>query len=161
MLWQLLTISIRAIQKFQTYISIFIDMCNSRSYNIFQWFYPGIFQPLQPASSLLVDLLRNPESKEAAESRRLMEVLFSLIGPEGRLTRVHNGNFSSLRRPSYRVKQAWLHFNELRRAVWKELRFDDMAAMSLPSPPVLTADADYGLLHTELGTRNSEVVMSF
>ena len=116
----------RAIPRFQSFLSIFIDMCSSESYLPYQWLYPGAYQPLQPVAVLLIDLLKNPKSVEAAMSRSLLEKTFSLLGPEGRIT---NGALSVNCWPDQRyasagARQAWMRLEKLRSKVWQKLGLD-------------------------------------
>lgn len=66
--------------------------------------YPGIYQPLQPLSVLLTDLLRYPHSDEAILSRGLVDAIFDLY-------RVDHGvvsrTLSPLRSLSDSGKDAW------------------------------------------------------
>ncbi|KAH6663416.1 fungal-specific transcription factor domain-containing protein [Halenospora varia] len=116
----------RAIPRFQSFLSIFIDMCTAESYLNYQWLYPGAYQPLQPVAVLLTDLWKNPQSLEASKSRALLEKTFSLLGPEGRIT---NGASRASCWPDQRytsvgAKQAWMRLEKLRSKVWQKLGLD-------------------------------------
>ena len=99
-------------------------MCSTRYYQPFQWLYPGAYQPLQPAAVLLIDLMKEPQSEEAAQSRILLETIFSLLGPEGRVAGIVQGRGMSQRHASSGAKQAWSRLENLRKKVWKKLGLD-------------------------------------
>ncbi|KZF22418.1 hypothetical protein L228DRAFT_201510, partial [Xylona heveae TC161] len=116
----------KAIPRFQSFLSIFIDMSSTESYLPFQWLYPGAYQPLQPVAVLLIDLFHNPHSTEAQKSRRLLERTFSLLGPEGRITNgtSHVACWPEQRHASAGAKQAWMRLERLRSRVWQKLGLD-------------------------------------
>lgn len=116
----------RAVPRFQSFLSIFIDMSTTESYLPYQWLYPGAYQPLQPVAVLLIDLLNNPQSEESSKSRSLLEKTFSMLGPEGRLT---NGALGVTCWPDRRyassgARQAWMRLEKLRSKVWQKLGLD-------------------------------------
>ena len=116
----------RAIPRFQSFLSIFIRMCTTESYLPFQWLYPGAYQPLQCVAVLLIDLLKAPLSPEASKSQALLENIFSLLGPEGRIT---NGTLNVASWPNQRyasagARQAWMRLEKLRSKVWQKLGLD-------------------------------------
>jgi hypothetical protein len=101
-------------------------MCTTISYLPFQWLYPGAYQPLQPVAVLLVDLLKEPQSLESQESRVLLEKIFSLLGPGGR---INNSNSSMAKWPDQRyaskgAKQAWERLEKMRSKAWQKLGLD-------------------------------------
>jgi len=101
-------------------------MCTTISYLPFQWLYPGAYQPLQPVAVLLVDLLKEPHSTEAHESRILLEKIFSLLGPGGRITNTNSNlvAWSDQRYASKGAKQSWARLEKLRSKVWQKLGLD-------------------------------------
>jgi hypothetical protein len=119
-------VAYRAIPRFQSFLSIFIDMCTTESYLPYHWLYPGAYQPLQPVAVLLIDLLRNPQSKESAKSRALVERTFSLLGPNGRVTNtsLSMSCWPDQRHVSTGAKQAWMRLEKLRLKVWQKLGLD-------------------------------------
>jgi hypothetical protein len=116
----------RAIPRFQSFLTIFIRMCTTISYLPFQWLYPGAYQPLQPVAVLLVDLLKEPHSTEAHESQVLLEKIFSLLGPGGRITNTDSNpvTWSDQRHASKGAKQSWARLEKLRSKVWQKLGLD-------------------------------------
>ncbi|KAF2101036.1 hypothetical protein NA57DRAFT_10708, partial [Rhizodiscina lignyota] len=123
-LWQ--ELRTEAIPHFQANIRIFLRLCSTKSYKPFQWLYPGAYQPLQPAAVLLVDLAKEPNSPQAAESRILLEQVFSLLGPEGRV----GAGVMKQRHFSDGAKNAWERLEKLRRKVWKKLGLDSSVLWS-------------------------------
>lgn len=112
-----------AIPHFQSYVGTFLRLCSiSSSYDHFHWLYPGAYQPLQQAAVLLVDLAREPESKEAEESMVLLERVFALLGPEGRISVSPVG--AERRMSSKGAKNSWARLERLRKEVWKKLGLD-------------------------------------
>lgn len=111
----------RAIPKIQAFMRTYIEMCSTPLFRPFQWLYPGTFQPLQPTAALLIDMRKNPMSSDARESRELLEKLFSLLGPEGRITAGESG---SQRYFSDTSRGAWSLLNKLRKKVWRQLGLD-------------------------------------
>ncbi|KFY48492.1 hypothetical protein V495_01306 [Pseudogymnoascus sp. VKM F-4514 (FW-929)] len=116
----------RAIPRFQSFLSIFINMCTTETYLPFQWLYPGAYQPLQCVAVLLIDLLKAPQSLEASKSQALLEHTFSLVGPEGRITNgtLNVASWPNQRYPSAGAKQAWMRLEKLRSKVWQKLGLD-------------------------------------
>lgn len=116
----------RVIPRFQSFLSIFIKMCTTDSYLPFQWLYPGAYQPLQCVAVLLIDLLKAPVSPEAAKSQSLLENIFSLLGPEGRISSgtLNVTSWPNQRYASAGAKQAWMRLEKLRSKVWQKLGLD-------------------------------------
>lgn len=116
----------RAIPRFQSFLSIFINMCTTENYLPFQWLYPGAYQPLQCVTVLLIDLLNAPQSLEASKSQSLLENTFALLGPEGRVTNgtLNVTSFPNQRFTSAGAKQAWMRLEKLRLKVWQKLGLD-------------------------------------
>ncbi|KFZ07010.1 hypothetical protein V501_06860 [Pseudogymnoascus sp. VKM F-4519 (FW-2642)] len=116
----------RAIPRFQSFLSIFIKMCTTDSYLPFQWLYPGAYQPLQCVAVMLIDLLKAPVSPEAAKSQSLLENIFSLLGPEGRISSgtLNVSSWPNQRYASAGAKQAWMRLEKLRSKVWQKLGLD-------------------------------------
>jgi hypothetical protein len=96
-------------------------MCSTPLFRPFQWLYPGTFQPLQQTAALLIDMRKNPMSPDVRESRVLLDMLFSLLGPEGRITTGESGN---QRYFSGTSRGAWSLLDKLRRKVWRQLGLD-------------------------------------
>jgi hypothetical protein len=96
-------------------------MCSTPLFRPFQWLYPGTFQPLQQTAALLIDMRKNPMSPDVRESRVLLDMLFSLLGPEGRIT---TGEGGSQRYFSGTSRGAWSLLDKLRRKVWRQLGLD-------------------------------------
>jgi hypothetical protein len=105
-------------------------MCSTRQYQPFQWLYPGAYQPLQPAAVLLIDLMKEPHSAEAAQSKTLLETIFSLLGPEGRVAGIIQGRGMRQRHASSGARQAWSRLENLRKKVWKTLGLDSSVMWS-------------------------------
>jgi hypothetical protein len=103
-------------------------MCTNKSYHVYHWLYPGAYQPLQPVAVLLVDLSDHPTSREAAESRALIDRTFSLLGPNGRITNrsgVEEAAWQTCQMPSSTgARQVWVVLEKLRSKVWQELGID-------------------------------------
>ncbi|KFY16394.1 hypothetical protein V492_01379 [Pseudogymnoascus sp. VKM F-4246] len=116
----------RAIPRFQSFLSIFINMCTTENYLPFQWLYPGAYQPLQCVTVLLIDLLNAPQSPEASKSQSLLENTFALLGPEGRITNgtLKDSSWPNQRYSSVGAKQAWMRLEKLRLKVWQKLGLD-------------------------------------
>jgi len=117
----LMTECYRAIPKIQAFLRTYIGMCSTPLYRPFQWLYPGTFQPLQQTAALLIDMRKNPTSPDARESHVLLDMLFSLVGPEGRIT---TGESGSQRYFSETSKGAWSLLDKLRKKVWRQLGLD-------------------------------------
>jgi hypothetical protein len=112
----------RTIPRFQTFLSIFLDMCTTSSYRAYHWLYPGSYQPLQPTAVLLVDLSDYPRSAEAVASRKLIDRTFSLLGPYGRLTNgitMENTTWQRASPASAGARQVWDVLEKLRWKVWQ------------------------------------------
>jgi len=117
----------RAIPKIQAFMRTYIVMCNTSLFRPFQWLYPGTFQPLQPTAALLIDMRKNPMSPDVRESRVLLHKLFSLLGPEGRIT---TGESGSQRSFSGTSRGAWSLLDKLRKKVWRQLGLDSSVMWS-------------------------------
>ena len=100
-------------------LRIFIRMSTSQSYKPYQWLYPGNYQPLQAVSVLLVDMLHHPAAPETVESRRLIDSIFSLIGPDGRVTASGSDGSSHIS-----PRDVWQRLENLRRKVWAKMGLD-------------------------------------
>ena len=146
----------RAIPKIQAFMRTYIGMCNTPLFRPFQWLYPGTFQPLQPTAALLIDMRKNPMSPDARESRVLLDMLFSLLGPEGRITTWDNG---SQRYFSGTSRGAWSLLDKLRKKVWRQLGLSPSVLWSrglnetsedqeLVKPTVTNSPPDEDLLQT-------------
>jgi hypothetical protein len=123
-------------------------MCSTRQYQPFQWLYPGAYQPLQPAAVLLIDLMKEPQSAEAAQSKTLLETIFSLLGPEGRVAGIIQGRGMRQSQASSGARQAWSRLENLRKKVWKTLGLDSSVvwSRSLSDEPVQGGGAENGSL---------------
>ncbi|KAJ6263523.1 hypothetical protein Dda_2087 [Drechslerella dactyloides] len=64
----------------------FIFLSTSPAFRPYFWFLPGTYQPLHSCMILLLDLYNTPKSDEAYPSRKLLDDVFELFGPDG------NGN---------------------------------------------------------------------
>ncbi|KAF3927017.1 hypothetical protein ABW21_db0201973 [Orbilia brochopaga] len=64
----------------------FIFLSTSPAFRPYFWFLPGTYQPLHSCMILLLDLYNTPKSDEAYPSRKLLDEVFELFGPDG------NGN---------------------------------------------------------------------
>jgi Fungal specific transcription factor domain len=113
-----------AILHFQTWLHTFLKMCSTKSYSPFQWLYPGAYQPLQASAVLLIDLMNEPTSEQAFESRILLERVFSLLGPDGRVSVEASESFAALHHRSKGANTAWARLEKLRRKVWRRLGLD-------------------------------------
>lgn len=146
-----------AIPKFQSMTRIFVEMCNTQPYRPFQWLYPGSYQPLQPTAVLLIDLMRNPKSPEAKKSRALLEMIFSLLGPEGRMTVASDrlGGVKHRNVPS-RAKEAWARLDRLRKKVWKALGLESSVMWSRSiSPPQKASNGMADQQAEQMGVQSS------
>lgn len=111
----------RALPHFQYFLALFLEMTTNPSYRPFHWLYPGSYQPLQPCAVLLSDLSAHPHSSDKMLSMQLIDRVFSLLGPTGRL--VSPGSYQSL--PSLTgAKQVWTVLEKLRAKVWHDLGYD-------------------------------------
>ncbi|KGB80029.2 hypothetical protein CNBG_5785 [Cryptococcus deuterogattii R265] len=111
----------RALPHFQYFLALFLEMTTNPSYRPFHWLYPGSYQPLQPCAVLLSDLSAHPHSSDKTLSMQLIDRVFSLLGPTGRL--VSPGSYQSL--PSLTgAKQVWTVLEKLRAKVWHDLGYD-------------------------------------
>jgi hypothetical protein len=112
------------IASFQGWLRIFLKICDTNAYGPFQWLYPGAYQPLQPVAALLQDLIKEPNSDEASESRLLIERVFAMVGPDGRVSA--NSMFGTLIRlhASSGAKKSWMRLEKLRRKAWNQLGLD-------------------------------------
>ncbi|KAE8538226.1 hypothetical protein D1P53_005565 [Cryptococcus gattii VGV] len=111
----------RALPHFQYFLALFLEMTTNPSYRPFHWLYPGSYQPLQPCAVLLSDLSAHPHSSDKMLSMQLIDRVFSLLGPTGRL--VSPGSYQSL--PSLTgAKQVWTVLERLRAKVWHDLGYD-------------------------------------
>lgn len=111
----------RALPHFQYFLALFLEMTTNPSCRPFHWLYPGSYQPLQPCAVLLSDLSAHPHSSDKMLSMQLIDRVFSLLGPTGRL--VSPGSYQSL--PSLTgAKQVWTVLEKLRAKVWHDLGYD-------------------------------------
>ncbi|OWZ72674.1 hypothetical protein AYX14_01851 [Cryptococcus neoformans] len=111
----------RALPHFQYFLALFLEMTTNPSYRPFHWLYPGSYQPLQPCAVLLSDLSAHPHSSDKMLSMQLINRVFSLLGPAGRL--ISPGSYQSL--PSLTgAKQVWTVLEKLRAKVWHDLGYD-------------------------------------
>ncbi|EPS43547.1 hypothetical protein H072_2486 [Dactylellina haptotyla CBS 200.50] len=67
----------------------FLFLSNSPAFRPYFWFLPGTYQPLHSCMILLLDLYNSPTSEESRPSRKLLDEVFELFGPDG------NGNPNS------------------------------------------------------------------
>ncbi|KAK6524912.1 hypothetical protein TWF281_011806 [Arthrobotrys megalospora] len=67
----------------------FIFLSTSPAFRPYFWFLPGTYQPLHSCMIILLDLYNSPNSEEARPSRKLLDEVFELFGPDG------NGNPNS------------------------------------------------------------------
>jgi hypothetical protein len=114
----------RAIPKFQLFCSHYISMCSTSSYAPYQWLYPGTYQPLQSICVLLTDLLRNTDSPEANKSREVVEGIFTLLSPEGRITVSGRRESTASRQVSNGARMSWIILDKLRKRVWRVMGLD-------------------------------------
>jgi len=110
----------------------FITMCSSPLYRPFHWLYPGSWQPLQPTAALLIDMRKNPTSPDARESRVILDMLFSLLGPEGRITAGTGEGYVNVgqRYMANSSMGAWSLLDKLRKKVWRQLGLDSSVMWS-------------------------------
>jgi hypothetical protein len=113
-----------AIPHYHKYLELYIDMCTERAFARFHWVYPGNYQPLQAVAVLLADLADAPASFEASTSRRLIDCVFSLLGPAGSGVVAHHDGHAQQRRLSTSSQEVWTMLRRLRRRVWKEMKID-------------------------------------
>ncbi|KAK6353084.1 hypothetical protein TWF696_005074 [Orbilia brochopaga] len=73
----------------------FIFLSTSPAFRPYFWFLPGTYQPLHSCMILLLDLYNTPKSEEAGPSRKLLDEVFELFGPDG------NGNPNSTSTGAY------------------------------------------------------------
>ena len=93
-------------------------MCTTQSFRPFFWIYPGLYQPLQATALLLADLLKRPTSPEAQRSRVLVEGVFSLLGPDGRVVGKQEGIVPQ--GVGSGGRQAWTMLRRLREKAWEK-----------------------------------------
>lgn len=86
--------------------------------------YPGTYQPLQPLSLLLADLLQYPYSDEAAESRSLVDLIFNLYQVDEGIISPNN---PPRRQLSNAGKDAWTILSRTRRKAWAIVGWDSHA----------------------------------
>jgi hypothetical protein len=112
-----------AIPHYQEYIEIFLRMSTTENYRPFQWLYPQSYQPLHPTAVLLIDLMKQPNSPERERSKKIIQGIFSLVGPEGRITNgsVNTEHGMSQFRPNKGASRAWGRLEKLRSRVWNHL----------------------------------------
>ncbi|KAL1303170.1 hypothetical protein AAFC00_006597 [Neodothiora populina] len=67
-----------AIRHSHAYIRLFALLCTTPQFAYFSWMYPGTYQPLQPLSLILADLIEEPKSDEAETSIGLVDAMFAL-----------------------------------------------------------------------------------
>ena len=75
---KLMFVAASAVKHAQAFIQLFIRVCNDPISEPYHWMYPGTYQPLQPVSLLLADLLQHPHSDDAPLSRGLIDAIFEL-----------------------------------------------------------------------------------
>ncbi|KAH8816721.1 fungal-specific transcription factor domain-containing protein [Xylogone sp. PMI_703] len=113
-----------AILHAQSFLYLFYRLCSDPISDPFHWMYPGTYQPLQPLSLLLADLLQYPYSDEADESRGLVDLIFNLY-------QVDEGIVSPSNPPSRRLsgagKDAWAILSRTRRKAWGIVGWDSHA----------------------------------
>ena len=74
-----------AVRHCHEFLRLFLRLCMEPDFEHFHWMYPGTYQPLQPVSILLADLIEAPApgveagSSSAAPSKRLREISRGLI----------------------------------------------------------------------------------
>lgn len=139
------TLRHEGIASFQGWLRIFLQICDTNAYGPFQWLYPGTYQPLQSVAALLQDLMREPNSDEASESRLLLERVFSMVGPDGRVS--GNSMFGTMIRlhASRGAKEAWMRLEKLRRKVWSQLGLDPNVMWTRSLQPSIEATAGANL----------------
>lgn len=67
-----------AIRHSHAYLRLFAQLCTNPQFANFSWMYPGTYQPLQPLSLILADLIEKPESEEVDTSIGLVDAMFAL-----------------------------------------------------------------------------------
>jgi len=115
-----------AIPHYQNYVEIFLRMSTEERFQKFQWLYPQSYQPLHPTAVLLIDSMRKSCSSEMERSKTLIRSIFSLVGPEGRITNgsVNTEHGMSQFRQNKGAKRAWDRLEKLRVRVWNHLGLD-------------------------------------
>ena len=80
-----------------------------------------MYQPLQATAIILADLIKNPTTEEAQHSRKLVDRLFSLIGPDGFGSHMEKQPKRNL---SPAGREAWEMLRKLRRQAWTRAGLD-------------------------------------
>jgi hypothetical protein len=120
-------------------------MCETTAFEVFHWMYPGTYQPLQPLSILLADLLKHPYSDEAEASRGLVDAAFELyqvdqglisLETSDRHQHFHKRHLTNLGR------EAWLMLLRTRKKALEQTGFDPHVL--LPSRTSMTGQCVCG-----------------
>ncbi|KAF2090835.1 hypothetical protein K490DRAFT_62162 [Saccharata proteae CBS 121410] len=112
-----------AIRHCHGFMRTYIDMCTCTAFQPFHWLYPGLYQPLHATAVLLADLVRNPTSLEAPQSRLLIDEVFSLLRPDEGIVSEENGELMH-RQLSEGGKEAWSLLRKLRKNAWEKAGLD-------------------------------------
>lgn len=105
------------------FIQKFLEMCSDDSFRGYHWIYPGMYQPLQAVATILVDLCSCPTSAEAADSRILVDYVFSMMEPDGGVV-AEDEHAPISRQLSIGGKKAWDILRKMRRKAWARAGLD-------------------------------------
>ncbi|EXJ80889.1 hypothetical protein A1O3_07177 [Capronia epimyces CBS 606.96] len=110
-----------AVKHAQSFIQLFLRVCNDATSEPFHWMYPGTYQPLQAVSLLLADLLQHPHSDDAALSRGLIDAIFELYQVDEGIV---SQNDPHQRQLSPAGKDAWNMLVRTRRKALEQIGVD-------------------------------------
>ncbi|EWC47093.1 hypothetical protein DRE_03462 [Drechslerella stenobrocha 248] len=123
----------------------FIFLSTSPAFRPYFWFLPGTYQPLHSCMIVLLDMFNSPKSELVYPSRKLLDEVFELFGPDGngnpRFT--GSGAYDALsQRPLVEGgREAWAMMARLRAKAYA--RTGPVPGLdSIPPPVPISASAD-------------------
>lgn len=108
----------RAIERCQSFCMKCAQLSSVEAFRQYNWSWPGNHQPLHAVMILLVDLIESPQSEYALLSRRVVDIVFALLGPMGGLVAGTGPEDNLMKRPLSDGQETWLYLRRLRSKAW-------------------------------------------
>lgn len=115
----------RTIGRCQTFLTKCAQLATVEEYKNFSWSWPGNHQGLHAIMILLIDLVQDPESSTAIQSRRVIDIIFALNGPQGGLVAGSGTEDDIMKRPlTEGGQETWEYLRRLRSKAWQKAGLD-------------------------------------
>jgi len=122
-----------ALRSCHSFLQKYMLLSTSPSFQPYNWFIPGTYQPLHATMIILLDLYERPFSGEAKTNRHHLDQVFSLIETDKQSNEMrdeHEGERRMGRRTAEGGKEAWEMMDRLRRKAYARAEF---GSVKLPS----------------------------